>query len=96
MGEAIASWSTQDEIRYIDGLAKGKWTLEPPEIDVKVLLQNYIRSAKNRRSWGMQPNIKWNECIKHAEELRQKSDVWEKIYNTIPDEGDSRWGDAGE
>lgn len=49
------SWSTQNEITYIDGLLTGKWTGRQPETPKK-LLRSYIRGARYRilhKTWGM-------------------------------------------
>ena len=62
------SWTTLNEIKYLDGLICGKWVIPGKIIpEPEVLLTSYIRSAKKRKACNTFGKVDADKVIAYAE-----------------------------
>lgn len=70
--KSYANWTTDNEIKYINSLARGTYPRENQiPADRDLLLTNYIRSAKRRLRWHTFGEVDPYAVIAHAEKLLQ-------------------------
>lgn len=75
--ENIRSWSTGNELAYLDqlvygGLFSGPGCEHRCQVPAEELLANYINSAKRRKKWGTFGYVDPDVVIAHAEDMRSK------------------------
>ena len=72
--ESHTGWTTDNEIDYIDSLHRGTYPRERIKpADPKLLLSNYIKSARKRIEWGTFGSVDGRVAVAHAEKLLKES-----------------------
>lgn len=63
----MMNWSTEDEMRFIDGLGKNKFS--DTRMPRRKLLENYLHTAECRDNWDMMIE---NVIVAHAKKALNK------------------------